>query len=293
MSEFLLRLACVPEGKELTDPKGASKTIVKEVAKSRDPQRGHRRAAGERGAFRGFRRSGYLMPKYGLAVSCWVERGWECVSAKRTSINPCTDLRRQGNWQAMRAAAASAEFLGTVVLSLTVACNVLSNSSSDSPMGWEIASMACALLAVMSAFGSGGHFNPSVSVAMLCAGKMQIMDALAYIVLQVAGATLSMLFARNLFERSPYEAQPAVIHITDREFAVEMIYAFMLNFVILCVSGKRNNPENEPNQFYGVAASATFAAGLASTRLKTGAWAPSHKTVESSCTGIRGTQGLR
>lgn len=36
-------------GKELTDPKGASTELVKEVAKS-------------------FRRSGYLMPKYGLAV---------------------------------------------------------------------------------------------------------------------------------------------------------------------------------------------------------------------------------
>ena len=44
---------------------------------------------------------------------------------------------------AMRAACLAAEFLGTSVLAFTVGCNVLSNQT---PVAWEIASIACALL---------------------------------------------------------------------------------------------------------------------------------------------------
>eukprot|EP00434_Breviolum_minutum_P010304 symbB.v1.2.009093.t2/scaffold573.1/size222803/2 len=170
----------------------------------------------------------------------------------------------------MRPAAVSAEFLGSAVLSFTVGCNVLSSPSfSWETSSREIASIAAALLAMTSAFGpiSGGHFNPSVSVAMLCAGKMQVLDTLVYVLVQVAGSTAAMLFISNLF-------QPSVVPIVGRDIAVEMIYAFMLNFVTLCVSGKRNNPENEPNQFYGIASSTILAAGLASTRLKSGVFNP-------------------
>lgn len=173
----------------------------------------------------------------------------------------------------MRPASAAAELLGSFVFAFTVGCNVLSGNVLETPMGWEIASIACALLAMMAAFGpvSGGHFNPAVSVAMLCAGKMQLMDAFAYILLQLAGTSMAMLFARQLLE----EHERSVIHVAGRDVVVETIYALMLNFVILCVSGKRNNPENEPNQFYGIAASSTLAAGLSCTRgRKTGVFNP-------------------
>jgi len=173
----------------------------------------------------------------------------------------------------MRPAAVSAEFLGSAVLSFTVGCNVLSSPSfSWETSSREIASIAAALLAMTSAFGpiSGGHFNPSVSVAMLCAGKMQVLDTLVYVLVQVAGSTAAMLFISNLFQVT----EPSVVPIVGRDIAVEMIYAFMLNFVTLCVSGKRNNPENEPNQFYGIASSTILAAGLASTRLKSGVFNP-------------------
>mmetsp|Transcript_82244 Transcript_82244/g.130009 ORF Transcript_82244/g.130009 Transcript_82244/m.130009 type:complete len:465 (-) Transcript_82244:65-1459(-) len=172
----------------------------------------------------------------------------------------------------MRPASAAAELLGSFVFAFTVGCNVLSSNVLETPMGWEIASIACALLATMAAFGpvSGGHFNPAVSLAMLCAGKMQFMDAFAYILLQLAGTSMAMLFARHLLE----EHERHVIHVGGRDVVVEMIYTLLLNFVILCVSGKRNNPENEPNQFYGIAASSTLAAGLSSTRLKTGVFNP-------------------
>eukprot|EP00913_Durusdinium_trenchii_P025034 g23499.t1 len=171
----------------------------------------------------------------------------------------------------MRPAAAAAELLGTGVVAFTVGCNV---SAPNAPIEWQIASIACSLLAMMSAFGSisGGHLNPAVSLSMLCLGKIQLADAAAYLILQVAGAILGMLFASSIFQVSPPPVSSASLHGAD--LVVEGIFVLMLNFVILCVTGRRNHPESEPNQFYSVAASAALAAGLGSTQLKGGVLNP-------------------
>merc|ERR1719453_2108317 len=75
------------------------------------------------------------------------------------------------------------EFLGTFFLVLTVGLNVLGKSTA--PV-WSIAaSLMCMIYALGSC--SGAHFNPAVTLAILCSGrgKVGVVDACAYMVVQI------------------------------------------------------------------------------------------------------------
>merc|ERR1719345_739381 len=77
------------------------------------------------------------------------------------------------------------EFLGTYILVLTVGLNVLSGSAAGA------FSIAASLMCMIYALGScsGAHFNPAVTVAIICAGrdKCSVMDGVAYIIAQICG----------------------------------------------------------------------------------------------------------
>ncbi|CAJ1347779.1 unnamed protein product [Effrenium voratum] len=164
-----------------------------------------------------------------------------------------------------------AEFLGTFVLAFTVGCNLFAGTA----LVHQAISVACALLAMMYVFGSisGGHLNPSVSFAMLCAGKMRPLAALAYGLVQIGAGVVALLAASHLFEASQV-LSPEDGHSWMQACAVELVYTLMLDLVILCVFSRRNNPDSEPNQFYGLAAACALAAGLGSKRISGGVFNP-------------------
>jgi aquaporin Z len=60
--------------------------------------------------------------------------------------------------------------------------------------------IAVALLAVIYAFGSisGGHFNPAVTVMMGMHNKIEIVDAIVYIVAQVLGGICAFLLYKHV-----------------------------------------------------------------------------------------------
>jgi len=74
------------------------------------------------------------------------------------------------------------EFLGTYMLVLTVGLNVLSGSSAAA------FSIAASLMCMIFALGScsGAHFNPAVTTAIICRGKMSPQDGAKYMGVQVA-----------------------------------------------------------------------------------------------------------
>jgi aquaporin Z len=88
-----------------------------------------------------------------------------------------------------------AEFLGTFSLVL-FGCGaaVVSGISMTGPLGIGLLgiSLAFGLAVVAMAYAigpiSGCHINPAISIAMLAAGKMNVKDALTYIIAQVLGA---------------------------------------------------------------------------------------------------------
>ena len=80
-----------------------------------------------------------------------------------------------------------AEFIGTFVL-VFVACGVAGQTGG----ALGVTSVAFGLVIVAMAYSigniSGCHINPAVSIAMLCAKKMNMKDFIGYVVAQFLGA---------------------------------------------------------------------------------------------------------
>eukprot|EP00420_Gonyaulax_spinifera_P038669 CAMPEP_0197881130 /NCGR_PEP_ID=MMETSP1439-20131203/8715_1 /TAXON_ID=66791 /ORGANISM="Gonyaulax spinifera, Strain CCMP409" /LENGTH=461 /DNA_ID=CAMNT_0043500717 /DNA_START=81 /DNA_END=1466 /DNA_ORIENTATION=+ len=155
-------------------------------------------------------------------------------------------------------AALLAEFVGTFMLVFTVGCNAL----SQSPAAWAPTSIACTLMVMIYCFGtvSGGHLNPSVTIAAGLARKFPWHMVLAYVVTQlfagiIAGFCFCALYGDVVKHgtKAPFGWWEAMI--------VEVLYTAMLAFVVLNVTSKRNNPEDNPNQFYALAIGFVVIAG--------------------------------
>lgn len=152
-----------------------------------------------------------------------------------------------------------AEFLGTYVLVFTVgAVNAVGNKT------WGATAIGAVLMVMVYATGnmSGGHLNPSVSLAVGLAKKMDWPSVLRYCAVQViagvsATFTLCLILpsmSAALMPRSPFYWGHAAL--------IEIFYTFMLCFVVLnCAASRRNNSPIDGNQFYGLAIGFVIIAG--------------------------------
>jgi len=155
-----------------------------------------------------------------------------------------------------------AEFVGTFLLVFTVGCNVLGKT----PV-WAGVSIASVLMVSIYALGgiSGGNFNPAVSFALglskhLHGPGMDWNEVGLYIGTQVfAGIVAAFSYAImfwNAFNLGPskgFGATPAGL--------CELLYTFMLCFVVLNVAAARKYSEGEGNQWYGLAIGFVVVAG--------------------------------
>lgn len=156
-----------------------------------------------------------------------------------------------------------AEFVGTYMLILTVGCNVLTGS----PI-WAVTSIACTLMVMIYALGgiSGANFNPAVSLALGIAipkdeahsswGAGMPWDKVgAYMGVQIAGGVLAGLsYGLALWDVFNLAPTPG-FHLLQAG-AAELIYTFMLCFVVLNVAVKDGG-----NQYYGLAIGFVVIAG--------------------------------
>merc|ERR1719182_1355842 len=125
------------------------------------------------------------------------------------------------------------EFLGTYVLVLTVGLNVLGGSPAGA---WSI---AASLMVMIFALGncSGAHFNPAVTIAIMISGRgcCSLRDGAAYIVTQlVAGVCASYTYAA-MHHGNTFALEPAGGHSWVQALGAEMVYTFVLCFVVLSV----------------------------------------------------------
>merc|ERR1719401_2664561 len=152
-----------------------------------------------------------------------------------------------------------AEFVGTFLLIFTVGCNVLSSSAV-----WAGTSIACVLMVAIYALGgiSGANFNPAVSV---CLGVSKAMggpglewkDVGMYCGVQIAAGIFAALAYSALYWDS-FNLAPANGFGFFSAGLCEILYTFMLCFVVLNVAVAKNNT---PNQFYGLAIGFVIVAG--------------------------------
>jgi len=144
----------------------------------------------------------------------------------------------------------SAEFVGTFMLVFTVGCNVLAGSPSWAPL-----SIACTLMVMIYSFGmvSGGHLNPSVSFACGLAGKMSWNTVISYILVQIIAGLVAGFIYLGMFGK-PVSLGPKAPFDWWEVMIVEALYTAMISFMVLSVGySKRNNPQDNPNQFFALA----------------------------------------
>jgi len=156
----------------------------------------------------------------------------------------------------------TAEFVGTFLLIFTVGCNVLSNSGL-----WAGVSIACVLMVCIYSFGgiSGANFNPAVSVGLglsktLGGNGMEWGTVGLYCVTQILAGITAGLAYTGLFGH-PFNLQPNKGFGAVEAGLVEMIYTFMLVFVVLNVAAAKKFNESGPPQWFGLAIGFVVIAG--------------------------------
>lgn len=149
----------------------------------------------------------------------------------------------------------TSEFLGTYMLVLTVGLNVLGGSPAGA---WSI---AAALMCMIFALGnvSGAHFNPAVTVAILCSGRevCPLPHGAAFIVSQVLGGVLASLTYSVMHLGSSFPLGPKAPHGWVQCIIAEVAFTFVLCLVVLCCA----TVKKPLSQYFGLAIGSCVTAG--------------------------------
>jgi len=128
----------------------------------------------------------------------------------------------------------ASEFIGTYMLVLTVGLNVLAQSPAAA------FSIAASLMCMIYALGdvSGAHFNPAVTVAILCSGRNKIepKDAGAYIGAQFVGGITAAFTYALMRHGDTFALAPGAGYNYAQAAVAEIVFTFVLAFVVLCVA---------------------------------------------------------
>lgn len=147
---------------------------------------------------------------------------------------------------------ALAEALGTFLFVFAIIAAV-NNAGDFAPLA-----IGFALMVLVYATGhlSGAHLNPAVSLGALMRGALSAGDFVAYVIAQLVGGSLAALLSFALWERPA-----AALEIeTGPAFLVELIFTFVLVYVVLNVATSK---DSEGNSFYGLAIGSTVFVGAA------------------------------
>src|SRR5687768_11323456 len=96
---------------------------------------------------------------------------------------------------------------------------------------------------------SGAHYNPAITLAVLIRKKINAVDAAAYIIMQLVGATLAVFLAKWYMNEMP----PNTMDLegkTIEALVAELVGTFGLAYVVLNVATSRGTTGNS---FYGLA----------------------------------------
>lgn len=112
-------------------------------------------------------------------------------------------------------------------------------------MGIAMGSTAIAIIFSPIGKRSGAHFNPSVTLTFFRLGKVELWDAVFYIIAQFAGGVAGVVIAMWLL--GPAVADPQVNYATTKPgpqgpliaFAAELLISFILMSVVLRVSNTK------------------------------------------------------
>jgi len=132
------------------------------------------------------------------------------------------------------------EALGTYMLVLTAGLNVLTESKAAA------FSIAAALMCMIYAIGdvSGAHFNPAVTLAIVGSGRNKIEPKTAglYIAVQIVAGLFGALTYAAIMGGVTFPIGPGRGFGWASVTAAELIFTFVLTFVVLCVATTKTAP---------------------------------------------------
>lgn len=165
-----------------------------------------------------------------------------------------------------------AEFVGTYAVVLTAGCNSALGRDPTVAL-WAPISSACTLLVCTYALGRvpgaggrdsgpGANFNPAVTLTFAACGRLEPLVAVGYCLVQVTAGLLAGVHICLMFQGGP-DLGPRGGSNWRGVGLVEIIFTTVLCFVVLnCMASRRNHPEDDKNQFSGLAAGAAFGVGM-------------------------------
>lgn len=141
------------------------------------------------------------------------------------------------------------EFIGTLVFTFAVIGIV---ATPDCGVAGTALGIGAALMVMVYASGhvSGGHLNPSVSIAAYFRGALTLGDLGPYIAAQLLGALTAFVIGFGLWHDKYYG------HATDLSgkvwaaFLAELVFTFALCYIVLHTATSK---DNAGNSFYGLA----------------------------------------
>src|SRR5277367_2912945 len=99
------------------------------------------------------------------------------------------------------------ECLGSLLLSATVVgSGIMAERLSGGNSGIALLANTAATVAVLATLiallnpVSGAHFNPAVSIVEALRGKLTVLQAVGYVMVQISGCCLGALLAHAMFE---------------------------------------------------------------------------------------------
>jgi aquaporin Z len=138
------------------------------------------------------------------------------------------------------------EFIGTFFLVLTIGMVVIGGKGDFAPLA-----IGSSLMVMIFAGGhiSGGHYNPAVTLAVLLRGKISMIDAILYMIVQISGAVIASVAVTYLLNDKVPEMAVEMTN-TSKGLLAEFLGTFALAYVVLNVATSK---ETSGNSFYGLA----------------------------------------
>jgi aquaporin Z len=140
------------------------------------------------------------------------------------------------------------EFIGTFFLVLTIGL-------SGHPLAIGGIYM---VMVYMGGHLSGGHYNPSVSLAVWMRGKLPLIDLAPYMLFQIAGATAAAAVVAP-FKVDPFIVEPRAGVLIYNALLAETLFSFALSLVVLNVATSK---ATDGNSYFGLAIGFTVLVGV-------------------------------
>lgn len=144
------------------------------------------------------------------------------------------------------------EFIGTFFLVLIIGMNAFAGPVN-------LLAIASILMGMIYAGGhiSGAHYNPAVTLSILIRGRIAMMDAVVYMVVQVIAAAAAAVVTSKLFGIEGMGASAFAEGNMVKALSAEVLGTFALAFVVLNVATAK---ANSGKSHYGLAIAFTVLA---------------------------------